>query len=151
MAVQTVAIAIVVLIALVAVGGIYYFVVYNKPASIGNFSERIRMDIGGYYYNATDPSQSVPAAFYPENFNVSLGAHITLFITNQDNLTHGLAIPQFNVDTGPMMPNATTTLSFVATPTGNYTYTESSNDCGGGNCDTNSTLASLIGWFLVQS
>ena len=148
---QTVAIAVVVLVALVAVGGIYYFVVYNKPTTVGGFSERIKIDIGGYFYNTTDPSQSVPAAFYPENFNVSQGAHITLFITNQDNLTHGLAVPKFNVDTGPMKPNATATLSFVATPTGNYTYVEPSSDCGGGNCDSNATLASFIGWFLVQS
>jgi heme/copper-type cytochrome/quinol oxidase subunit 2 len=146
-AVQAVAIAVVVLIVLVALGGVYYFVVYNKPATVGNFSERIKIDIGGYYYNTTDPTNNIPGAFYPENFNVSQGAHITLFITNTDNMTHGLAVPKFGVDTGPMKGNATTTISFVATPTGNYTYVEPSSDCGGGNCDANDTF---VGWFLVQ-
>jgi heme/copper-type cytochrome/quinol oxidase subunit 2 len=146
---QIVAVIIVIIVALS--GAYYYFAVYSKPSGGGYFSERVRIDIGGYYYNASDPSNSVPAAYYPNSFNVSEGAHVTLSITNTDNMTHGLAVPQFKVDTGPMQPNATTTLTFVASPVGNYTYSEPSSDCGGGNCDSNSTTDDLTGWFLVVS
>ena len=140
----------VVLVVLIAVGAVYYYEeVYNKPA-VGNFSERIVVQIGAYYYNATDPSESVPATYYPDNFTVGLGAKIDLVITNLDNVTHGLAVPHFSVDTGPMQPNATVTLSFVASPTGNYTFSEPAADCGGGACDSNSSLADFSGWFVVN-
>ncbi len=146
---QIVAIVVVVVIAIS--GAYYYFEVYSKPTTTGYFSERVRVDIGGYDYNTTDPANSLPAAYYPSSFNVTVGAHITLSITNTDNMTHGLAVPAFHVDTGPMGPNATTTLSFVASPVGNYTYSEPSSDCGGGGCDSNQSLAALTGWFLVVS
>jgi len=145
------AIVVALLIVVVAIAGVYYFAVYSKPASTGGFSERVRIDIGGYYYNSTDPSQSTPAGYYPPNFNVSVGATVTLFITNTDNVTHGLSVPKFNVDTGPMMPNATATLTFTTRTAGNYTYSEPVADCGGGSCDSNSSLADMTGWFLVTS
>jgi heme/copper-type cytochrome/quinol oxidase subunit 2 len=146
---QVVAVVIVIIVALS--GAYYYFEVYSKPSSTGYFSERVRIDIGGYYYNASDPVDSTPAAYYPSSFNVTVGAHITLSVTNTDNMTHGVAVPAFHVDTGPMAPNATTTITFVASPTGNYTYDEPSSDCGGGSCDSNQSLAALTGWFLVVS
>jgi heme/copper-type cytochrome/quinol oxidase subunit 2 len=145
------AIAIAALVVVAAVAGIYYFAVYNKPSSGGGFSERVKIDIGGFFYNSTDPSNSVPAAYYPPNFNVSIGATVNLVIRNTDNMTHGLAVPGFNIDTGAMAPNATKILTFVASRAGNYTYTEPNSDCGGGTCDSNETLADLTGWFLVTS
>jgi heme/copper-type cytochrome/quinol oxidase subunit 2 len=142
--IQIAAIAIVVII---AVAGIYYLAVYNKP-STGYFSENVIIQIGGALVNATDPAASVPATYYPENFTVADGAHITLVITNTDNVTHGLAVPHFNLDTGAMQPNETIDLSFVASPPGNYTYTEPAADCGGGGCDAGQALT---GWFVVKS
>jgi heme/copper-type cytochrome/quinol oxidase subunit 2 len=133
-------IAAVVIIALIVIGGAYYYFAVYSSSSSGSFSERIRIEIGGYFYNSTDPANSVPASYYPSNFTVARGAHITLVITNEDNKTHGLAAPQFNIDTGPMKPNSTATLSFVANPVGNYTYSEPSADCGGGNCDAGQDL-----------
>ncbi len=141
---QVVAIVIVVLIAL---SGFYYFAIYSKPSSTGFFSERVRIDIGGAFNNATDPTQDVLATYYPNSFNVSKGAHITLAITNTDNVTHGLAVPQFGIDTGVIQPNATAMLTFVANPDGNYTYSEPSADCGGSNCDAGQAMT---GWFVVQ-
>jgi heme/copper-type cytochrome/quinol oxidase subunit 2 len=130
----------IVIVALIALSGVYYyFAVYNKP-STGFFSERVRIDIGGALINATDPSQDVQATYYPDNFTVANGAHITLAITNTDNVTHGLSVPKFNIDTGPMQPNATAMLSFVASPAGTYTYIEPSVDCGGGNCDAGQAM-----------
>ena len=141
---QVLAIVIVVLLAL---GGLYYYYsIYNKPSS-GYFSERVRIDIGGALYNSTDPAASILATYYPENFTVAKGAHITLAVTNTDNVTHGLAVPKFGIDTGRMQPNTTAMLSFVANSDGNYTYSEPSADCGGGNCDAGQAMA---GWFLIQ-
>jgi heme/copper-type cytochrome/quinol oxidase subunit 2 len=136
---STIQIGAIIVAALIALSGVYYFAVYNKPSS-GYFSERIRIEIGGAIYNATDPTQSLLATYYPDNFTVAKGAHITLAITNEDNITHGLAVPQFNIDTGQMKPNATTTLSFVANPVGTYTYEEPTADCGGGNCDAGQSM-----------
>lgn len=137
----------VVIIALIALSGAYYyFAIYNKP-STGFFSERIRIDIGGAFINSTDPAESIPATYYPENFTVAKGAHITLAITNTDNITHGLAVPKFGIDTGVMQPNGTAMLSFVANADGNYTYYEPSADCGGGNCDSGQAMT---GWFVIQ-
>lgn len=145
-AIQTVAVAIGLVVLVAAVGGVYYFAFYSNQGGSPYFNENILIEIGGAYYNATDPANSTPAAYYPSNFNVSVGAHVTFLIQNEDNLTHGLAVPHFNVDTGPMAPHSNTTLSFVASPVGNYSYYEPHADCGGGNCDANQ---SLVGWFLV--
>jgi len=130
----------VVLVLLVAVAGVLYYVVY-KSNSGNYYGEQIDIQIGGRYL-------STPATYYPQNFTVNLGEHITLVIQNSDNLTHGLAIPSFGLDTGQIKPNGTATLSFVASKDGNYSYSEPSEDCGGGNCDAGQ---SLNGWFLVQS
>lgn len=132
---------------LIALSGLYYFAVYSKPTT-GYFSENIIIQIGGAIQNSTDPAASILATYYPDNFTVANGAHITLVITNTDNITHGLAVPKFNLDTGEMKPNGTMMLSFVASPPGNYTYSEPSADCGGGNCDAGQAMS---GWFLVKA
>jgi heme/copper-type cytochrome/quinol oxidase subunit 2 len=138
--------AAIVIVALVALSGVYYFAVYSKP-SASFFSERVIIQIGGAVINTTDPSQNTPATYYPNEFVVGKGAHVTLVISNLDNITHGLAVPSFNVDTGMMQPNATVNLSFVANPVGNYTFIEPAADCGGGNCDAGQ---SLNGTFTVS-
>jgi Cupredoxin-like domain len=136
----------IVIVIIVAISGLYYFAVYNKP-STGYFSENVIIQIGGPIINSTDPGASIPATYYPDNFTVADGAHITLVITNTDNVPHGLAVPKFGLDTEEMKPNATIMLSFVASPPGNYTYSEPSADCGGGNCDAGQAMT---GWFVVK-
>lgn len=126
-----------------------YFGVYSKPNS--NYSgERVLIQIAGASCCIANTTTDIPAQYYAANFTVGLGTHVTLVIQNTDNVTHGLAIPHFNLDTGPMKPNATVTLSFVASPSGNYTYYEPSSDCGGGDCNTGPEQA-MTGWFVVQS
>jgi hypothetical protein len=146
MKVSRIQIAAIVIVLIIAFSGVYYFAVYNKPAT-GFFSENVIVQIGGAIINSTDPSADVLATYYPDNFTVADGAHITLVITNTDNVPHGLAVPNFNIDTGEMKPNATAMLSFVASPPGNYTYSEPSADCGGGNCDAGQAMT---GWFVVS-
>jgi hypothetical protein len=145
MKVSGIQIAAIVIVLIIAFSGVYYFAVYNKPAT-GYFSENVIINIGGAIVNSTDPSASVPATYYPDNFTVANGAHITLVITNTDNIPHGLAVSNFNINTGEMKPNATVMLSFVASLSGNYTYSEPSADCGGGSCDSGQAMT---GWFVV--
>lgn len=131
-------IAAVVIAALILVSGFYYFAVYNKPSK-EYASERIVVQIAAAYYNSSDPNNlngmNSPGTYYPNSFIVPLGDHVSMVITNTDNVTHGLAVQSFSLDTGPMRPNATVTLQFVAAPLGNITFYEPKADCGGGNCD----------------
>jgi heme/copper-type cytochrome/quinol oxidase subunit 2 len=139
-------IAAVIIIVIIAVSAIYYFAVYSKPKNY--LSENILIEIGGPIYNATDPSASIPAAYYPSNFTVAQGDHITFVVHNEDNVTHGFAVREYNVDTGVIQANQTKMVSIVTNLVGNFTYYEPSADCGGGNCDAN---ADLVGWFVVNA
>lgn len=129
----------VLIIALVAFAAVAYYAL-NRPSSSNYYGEQVVVQIGGAV-------GSTPATYYPGNFTVSVGEHITLLVENTDNKTHGLAIPSFSLDTGAIKPNGTATLTFVASPAGNYTYNEPSADCGGGSCDAGQALS---GWFEVQ-
>jgi len=127
---QVVAIVIAVLVAL---SGVYYFAVYNKPSGTGYFGVQIVVGIAGQL-------QGTNATYLPQNFSVEKGEHVTLVINNADNVTHGLAIPQYNLDTGKIPPNGTATLAFVPNAVGTVVYNEPSADCGGGNCDAGQAM-----------
>lgn len=143
-------IAAVVIAALLALAVVYVYSSGHKSGA-GAYGVTITVQIYGAIpanttlNNSTTP---IPASYDPLNFTVFKGEQINLRVQNTDNLTHGLAVPKFNLDTGPMKPNATVTLTFTPTATGNYTYYEPSADCGGGNCDSGQALS---GWFLVES
>lgn len=149
--VTNIEIAAVVLVVIIAISGLYYYADVYKKSSPANYGVIIHVEIAGYFH--PNSTYSLAGSYYPggmgTNFTVALGDHVNMIVTNEDNLTHGLAVPQFNVDTGPLSPDKSVTLSFVATPVGNYTMTEPKADCGGGNCDSNSTMADYTGWFLV--
>jgi heme/copper-type cytochrome/quinol oxidase subunit 2 len=136
-------VAAVVIIVIIVVAAVYYFAVYNTP-STGLASQEEFIQIGGAIVNST---VNIPATYYPLNFTVVQDTRVVLLVQNTDNQTHGLAVPQFNVNTGPMTKMQNVTLSFVVKTPGNYTYDEPSSDCGGGNCDTNETA--FNGWFIV--
>jgi heme/copper-type cytochrome/quinol oxidase subunit 2 len=135
-------VAAVIIVVIIVVAALYYFTVYSKPSSVGSQEEFIQ--IGGAIVNST---VNIPATYYPLNFTVVQGLKVVLLVQNTDNQTHGLAVPQFNVNTGPMSKMQNVTLSFVVKTPGNYTYDEPSSDCGSGNCDTNETA--FNGWFIV--
>jgi hypothetical protein len=133
----------IVIAVLIAIAGIAYFAVYDKHTN--TFGVTITVQIYGYFENGTSPA--LPASYDPLNFTISQGAHLTLNVQNTDNKTQGLAIPSFNLDTGAIPPNGTARLSLVANTPGNYTFDESSSDCGG-TCPANQAMN---GWFLVES
>jgi hypothetical protein len=142
-------IAAIVIVALIAIGGIGYAAVYDKPKT-SYFGVTITVQIYGAIDNSTGPGVccTIPASYDPLNFTAVKGEHITLNVQNTDNLTHGLAVPKYNLDTGPLKPNGTATLSFVTNQIGNFTYDEPSVDCGGGNCDAGQAMS---GYFLVTA
>jgi heme/copper-type cytochrome/quinol oxidase subunit 2 len=119
----------IVIVALLVLGAVYYVAVYNKPSGpSGYFAVQVAVGIAGHL-------QGTNATYLPQNFTVEKGEHVSLVIMNADNVTHGLAIQQFNLDTGQIKPNGTATLSFVPTAVGTIIFDEPSPDCGGGNCD----------------
>jgi heme/copper-type cytochrome/quinol oxidase subunit 2 len=134
----------IVLVAIIAFGGLAYFSVYNKP-STAYFGETITIQIYGAIVNSTT---NIPGSYAYDNFTAYKGEHVVLKVWNTDNVTHGLAIPKYNLDTGPLQPNATATLAFVPNQVGNFTWDEPSTDCGGGSCDTGPNWA-MTGTFQV--
>jgi hypothetical protein len=137
----------IIIVALIAISGVAYVGVYDKPKNY--FGITFRMWMYGAFDNSTGPGVccNKRASYDPENFTVAVGTHVTLDVLNSDNRTHGFAIPSFGLDTGPLKPNATAVLTFTATKVGNYTYTEPLADCGGGNCDAGQAFN---GFFLVK-
>ena len=129
----------IVIAVLIALSGVYYFV-YDRPSgSSGYFAVQVVVGIAGKF-------QGTNATYLPQNFTVEKGEHVSLVVKNADNVTHGLAIPQYNLDTGKIQPNGTATLSFVPTAVGTVMYDEPSADCGGGDCDAGQ---SMTGNFTV--
>jgi hypothetical protein len=126
----------------IALSGLYYFV-YSSP-STGYFDEHLIVQIGGPYYNSTDPSASIPAAYYPANFSVGRGEHVFLVVENTDNVTHGMAIKGYNVDSGEIKAKGSATITFVSNQVGNFTVYEPAVDCGGGKCDANASLTGIM-------
>lgn len=137
----------IVIIALIAISAAAYVGVYNRPKSYNGSTIQVWMY--GAFDNSTGPGVccNFRAGYDPENFTVPQGTHITLNILNSDNETHGLAIPSFGLDTGPLKPGATAVLTFTVTALGNYTYTEPTADCGGGSCNAGQAFN---GFFLVR-
>jgi len=138
----------IVIVALIAIASAAYVGVYNRPKNY--YGTTIQVWTYGAFHNSTGPGVccNFRAGYDPENFTVPVGTHVTLDVLNSDNETHGLAIPSFGLDTGPLSPNATAVLTFTVTTLGNYTYTEPPADCGGGNCNAGQAFN---GFFLVRT
>lgn len=136
----------IVLVAVVALGGVGFLTLRNNSSTpyVG-VTETIQ--IYGPIFNST---VSIPGGYAEAPFTVAKGSHVSVLVQNTANQTHGLDIPAYNVDTGPIAPNGTATISFMANKIGNFTLTESKADCGGGNCDPSPTY-NMTSWFSVIS
>ena len=113
----------------------YYVSFYEGQQAILN-SQTIYIEIAG------PTSANGTAAFVPTAFTVAQGKNVTLIISNGDTVTHGLAIPRFNVNSGAIPPGLTLHLSFVASQTGTFVYNEPAGSCAaqGGVCDSKYSL-----------
>jgi len=77
-------------------------------------------------------------SYSPNIFIVGEGQHVTLVVHNADSVTHGLAIDNFSVNTGPIRPDDTISLNFDPNQLGTFTFYEPTSECavGGGVCDS---------------
>lgn len=113
-----------IILAMVAVAGIvgYYQLstapqVNNQPSIAPQAStETITVEIRTVMQNGVERH-----VFDPATVTVHKGDHIILIVTNTDEHTHGLAIPQLNLDTGPLREDQQVKLGFDATTPGTYT------------------------------
>lgn len=138
-----------VLAAIIAIAGFGYFATTYKPGGSSS---------GGSYVSETLSVQitygpdNITPIYFPANFTIGLGQHVTVQVQNLVNTTHGMALAQpkgtATVNTGPISPMATAVVSFVGSTAGNYTISEPASDCGGGSCTTGSDL---VGWYVVSS
>ncbi len=59
----------------------------------------------------------------PEVIVVNKGDTVVLNVTNPRGSVHGLEVPAFGIDTGPLEPRGgTATIEFIAAEAGTYTY-----------------------------
>jgi heme/copper-type cytochrome/quinol oxidase subunit 2 len=89
--------------------------------------------------------------YVPDNFTITEGKNVTLAISNTDDNTHGLEIPQFGVNTGIILPGDTVRVSFVANQTGVFRYQEPPGDCKGGYGGVCNSVQHMWGFITIVS
>jgi Cupredoxin-like domain len=122
-------ILVVVIVAALVVSGGYYF----TTVSGGNCSNCATVNMLGstpglYGQNAT----LHPDAFYPLNFTVKQGQHVTIVFDNTDDGPHELAIPAFGVNTGIVQGGSTVRVQFVADKVGIFPFFQPAGVCNAG-------------------
>jgi heme/copper-type cytochrome/quinol oxidase subunit 2 len=120
---------VVVIIAALVGSGAYYA---QTISSANNAANTITIDITIVGGIPGTPNANTTDTYSPDSFTVTKGEHVNLAVLNTDDNTHGLAIPQFKVDTGIIPPGNTFRLSFVADQTGTFQYYEPAGYCGSG-------------------
>ena len=104
------------LVLIVAAGLIAYYQPYQSAAAPQVKTETVTVDIKSVTENGVDHH-----IFDPGTVTVHKGDHIVLTVTNTDELAHGIAIPDLNLDTGSLRDGQTAKLEFDATTTGTFT------------------------------
>jgi hypothetical protein len=89
--------------------------------------------------------------FVPDNFTVTAGNNVTLAISNTDDNTHGIAIPQFGVKNTLILPGDTARIWFIANETGIFRYSEPPGDCKGGYGGVCNSVQHMWGYINVVS
>jgi heme/copper-type cytochrome/quinol oxidase subunit 2 len=89
--------------------------------------------------------------YVPANFTVTEGKNVTLAISNTDDNTHGIAIPQFGVQNTIIPPGDTGRVWFIANQTGSFKYAEPPGDCKGGYGGVCNSVQHMWGWITVVS
>jgi len=105
-----------VLVLIVVAGLIAYYQPYQSPATPQVKTETMTVDIKSVTENGVDHH-----IFDPGTVTVHKGDHIVMMVTNTDELPHGIAIPDLNLDTGALRNGQTAKLEFDATTTGTFT------------------------------
>jgi hypothetical protein len=119
----------VVIVVILAASGTYYFTTVNGS----NCADCVTVNMLGstpglYGQNAT----LHPDAFYPLNFTVKQGQHVTIAFDNTDDGPHELVIPAYNVNTGIVQGGQTVRVSFVADKAGVFPFFQPDGVCNAG-------------------
>jgi len=104
-----------VVLVLIVVAGLFAYYQYAAAPQVR--TETVTIDIKSVTENGVDHH-----VFDPATVTVHKGDRVVLVVTNTDELPHGIAIPQLNLDTGLLRNGQTAKLEFDATATGTFTY-----------------------------
>jgi heme/copper-type cytochrome/quinol oxidase subunit 2 len=115
------AIMAIVIVAILAVSGAYYFTTV-LGGSANSVTVNIEVTNGTTQNGAAD-------IFEPRNFTVTEGQHVTIVFDNTDDGPHELAIPQFGVNTGIVQGGSTVRVNFTPNQTGTFEYYEPAGVC----------------------
>ncbi len=119
----------VVVVALLALSGGYYFVNVSGGNSANSTTVTIIGSTPGLYgQNAT----TNPDAFIPNNATVKQGQRVTLVFVNEDDGPHELVIPALGVTTGIVQGGQTVRVSFVPSTTGTFAWNQPAGACNYG-------------------
>jgi heme/copper-type cytochrome/quinol oxidase subunit 2 len=69
--------------------------------------------------------------YSPANVTVREGQSVTLAVFNDADVTHGLVLPAFNVDTGIIPSKHTIRASFLADKVGTFSFNSPASHCSG--------------------
>jgi len=105
-----------VLVLIVVAGIIAYYQSYPSAAAPQVKTETVTVDIKSVTKDGVDHH-----IFDPGTVTVHKGDHIVLMVTNTDELPHGIAIPDLNLDTGALRDSQTARLEFDAIAAGTFT------------------------------
>jgi heme/copper-type cytochrome/quinol oxidase subunit 2 len=104
----------VIIVVLLAAGAYAYYQPGTQPQAK---TETVNVDIKTVTENGADHH-----VFDPGTITVHKGDHIVLTVTNMDqDHTHGIMIPELNLNTGPLTNGQSAKLEFDATTTGTFT------------------------------
>ena len=118
-------ILIIIIIALIIIGGFSYDNFFKKESSKP-------LDTG-IVKEFTIVAKKLEWRFNPDVIEVNRGDRINLTVVNEDNFDHGMTIEAFGVNQR-IPANSTIHISFVATQVGDFTF-YCSVPCGGGEVD----------------
>lgn len=104
-----------VVLVLVVVTGAFAYYQFGVPAQ--QKTETVKIDIKMLMMSGGERH-----VFDPATITVHKGDHIILIVTNtDDDFTHGVTIPELNLNTGPLTPGKSATIEFDANTAGTFT------------------------------
>jgi len=102
-----------VLLVVVVVAGAFAYYEFGTAPQVE--TETVRIDIEAVMQNGVERH-----IFDPATMTVHKGDHVVLIVTNTDELPHGIAIPQLNLDTGRLRGDQSAKIEFDANTTGAF-------------------------------
>jgi len=108
----------VVIIIIVTLSVGYYFLIASNPSVIVRLVTNNPPVEGGLIL-----SQNERRNWEPDNIEFSVGVPVILVVVNNDDIeSHQFSIPELNVETGPILPFESTTIEFIPTKVGTFTF-----------------------------